>query len=104
AKGRAWSSIGLVLALVPCGHWAEHVPQVNESSPWPPAPVFGTAAARHTEGDDAGEPRRAIPKAVTPGSRAVAIIVSVKINDGIVVAADSAGAMPERAQAPVPRP
>ena len=31
---------------------------------------------------------------MTPGSRAVAIIVSVKINDGIVVAADSAGAMP----------
>jgi hypothetical protein len=45
--------------------------------------MSGTAASRHTEGDDARK-----------GSRAVTIIVSVKINDGIVMAADSAGAMP----------
>jgi hypothetical protein len=45
--------------------------------------MSGAAASRHTEDDDAGE-----------WSRAVTIIVSVKINDGIVMAADSAGAMP----------
>ena len=45
--------------------------------------MSGAAASRHTEGDDARK-----------GSRAATIIVSVKINDGIVMAADSAGAMP----------
>ena len=45
--------------------------------------MCGAAASRHTESNDAGK-----------WSRAVTIIVSVKINDGIVMAADSAGAMP----------
>src|SRR3954471_4300240 len=45
--------------------------------------MCGAAASRHTEDDNAGK-----------WSLAVTIIVSVKINDGIVMAADSAGAMP----------
>src|ERR687890_1979194 len=45
--------------------------------------MSGAAASRHTEDDDAGK-----------WGSAVTIIVSVKINDGIVMAADSAGAMP----------
>src|SRR5919112_321700 len=45
--------------------------------------MCGATASRHTESNDAGK-----------WSRAVTIIVSVKINDGIVMAADSAGAMP----------
>src|SRR5215213_259116 len=45
--------------------------------------MCGAAVSRHTENEDAGN-----------WSRAVTIIVSVKINDGIVMAADSAGSMP----------